>query len=266
MAIGYWFTLLIYQPFFNILVGFYWMLGQLGQSPPDMGVAVILLTLLIRLLLLPMSLAGDKSEAERRQIAHDIKEIEERLSHDPIEMEKERRAVFARSRGVLVGELFSLAIQIMIALMLWQIFATGLKGKDVHLLYGFMPDIDLPFNLMFLGRFDLTHSSLTLNFIQSCCIFVLETLSIVTSPYPPARGEVVRMQLIMPVVAFLIFMNLPAGKKLFVITTLITSMILTLYKFVRNKFQDYVARQEALAAERAALEASQSEAVVVETK
>ncbi len=261
------FTTFIYQPFFNILVLFYWLLGLVTQGQPDMGIAVILLTILIRILLLPMSLAGDKSEAERRLIGKKIKELEETFAHDPIAFRQHKKLVLRQSRGVVAGEILSLVIQVAISLMLWRIFARGLEGEDLHLLYSFMPDVQEPYNLLFLGRFDLSHTSVFLNLIQSLSIFVLETLSIYTSPYPPEKGEVVRLQLILPVVSFFIFMFLPAGKKLFIITTLLISILITLYKYIKHRFQAYKLEMEAK--EQAAIAANEHsghEQVVVDVK
>jgi membrane protein insertase Oxa1/YidC/SpoIIIJ len=255
------FTTVIYQPFFNVLVLFYWILDQITGNA-DMGVAVILLTILIRILMLPMSLAGDKSEKDRREISRKVKELEARYSHDPVMFKKEKRKVLHESKAVLIAEFFSLGIQVAISLMLWRIFASGLGGDDIHLLYPFMPEVELPFNLVFLGKFDLTHTSVILNLTQSLMIFVLETLSIYTSPYPPEKGEVVRLQLVLPVVSFFIFMFLPAGKKLFIITTLMFSVILTLFKYIRHRFEAYKLKIEEK--ERQAAEAV--EKVVVEVK
>lgn len=235
------FITLIYQPFLNVLVFFYWCLGFVMDGKPDMGVAVILLTIFIRILLLPLSIAGDRSEKERREIAGKVKELEEAFAADPIRLEKEKKGIFKTNRRVLISELINLAIQVAIALMLWKMFATGLPGEDIHLIYGFMPEVVLPFNLNFLGWFDLSHTSYTLNAIQSLLIFVLETISLYTSPYPVRRDEVVRLQLVLPVMSFIIFMGLPAGKKLFVITSLIFSIILTLVKVairMVKRFQD----------------------------
>lgn len=254
------YTTLIYQPFFNILVFFYWVLDQLTGGNPDMGIAVILLTILIRIMLLPMSLSGEKTEAERRQIGHEMKELEEAYGSDPIAFKRHKKLLLKKSQTVVVGELISLSIQVMISLMLWRIFATGLTGEDIHLLYPFMPEVQMPDDLLFLGKIDLTHKSLLLNFIQSGLIFVLETLAVYTSPYPPEKGEVVRLQLVLPVVSFFIFLFLPAGKKLFIITALIVSIILVLYKFIRRKFEDYRAKVEAREA------AAQEERVVVDVK
>lgn len=256
------FTVVIYQPFFNILVFFYWMLDKITLGHADMGIAVILLTILIRILLLPMSLSGEQTEAERRAIAKEIKDLETVFADDPVRYAQEKQKLLRSKQKVVFGEIFSLVVQVIISLMLWRIFATGLTGEDIHLLYPFMPEVKQPFNLVFLGRFDLTHANLVLNLVQSLMIFLLETIAIYTSPYPPAKGEVVRYQLILPVVSFFIFMFLPAGKKLFIITTLMASILLVLYRYGRRKFLEYKAKKEA---EEANPEV-QEEKVVVEVK
>jgi YidC/Oxa1 family membrane protein insertase len=244
MAIAQFFSIFIYQPFFNLLVFLYWLLGQVSVSQPDMGVAVIILTIIIRILLLPMSLSGMKGERERRQIAAQVRELQAQYRDDPVKYREAKRLIFQKSRHVVGSELFSLSVQVGIALMLWKIFKTGLEGADLHLIYSFMPKVEFPFNLMFLGRFDLSQSSFTLNLLQSLLIFVLETLSVLTSPFPHTRAEVVRLQLTLPILSFLIFMFMPAGKKLFVITTLIFSILLTIVKFIRRKFLDYKEKVE----------------------
>jgi YidC/Oxa1 family membrane protein insertase len=241
------FTLLIYQPFFNILIFFYWLMSLVSEHP-DMGVAVVALTILIRILLLPISLAEGRSVEERRQIGIRAKELEEEYSQDPVQLRAEMKQLFRSKPHIVAGEIFSLFIQVSISLMLWRIFASGLEGQDLDLVYPFMPQVELPFNLVFWGKFHLDHSALShgfdgsvlfLNLLQSLCIFVLETLSIYNSPYPTSKSDVVRLQLVLPLMSFFIFMFLPAGKKLFVITTLLFSIVVTLVKIVRRQWVEY---------------------------
>lgn len=237
------FTHVIYQPFLNIVVFFYWGLSQLGN--PDMGIAVILLTLVVRFLMLPISWASHQSEKERREIADRLQQLEHDYSDDPVLLREKSKHVFRVNRRIVISEIFALFIQVSIALMLWRMFETGLNGEDLHLLYPFLPHVDTPYNMMFLGKYDLTHTNLTLNFIQSFAIFVLETVALLTSPYKTNRAEVVRLQLTLPVVSFLIFMRLPAGKKLFVITTLIVSTIITIVKYIQHVFSEFADRKRA---------------------
>jgi membrane protein insertase Oxa1/YidC/SpoIIIJ len=102
-----------------------------------------------------------------------------------------------------------------------------------------MPRVDLPFNLMFLSKYDLSQPSFVLNLIQSLAIFIFEALLAISSPFRVSREDVIRMQLILPVVSFLIFMFLPAGKKLFIITSLAFSIGFHLIKITRRAWKKY---------------------------
>lgn len=227
------FVTVVYQPFLNLLIGIYWLLNQIPNITADMGVAVIIFTIALRFLLLPLTVSANRSAAERRQIEDKVKELKKAYPHQPIQLKKEIRRVFHTNPGVVAAELFNLSIQIIIALMLWRIFAKGLKGEDLHLLYNFMPQIDQPLQLKFLGIYDLTKPNLVLNLLQSIAIFAVETMSLITSPFPVTREEIIRLQFVLPVVSFIIFLNLPAGKKLFIITSLLFTLTYTVIRQLR---------------------------------
>lgn len=232
------FVTLLYQPFFNILLFAYWAVGHtpLGY---DMGVAVILLTLVIRFLLLPVTWASDRSEKERREIQAAVHVINERLAHHPVERKQAISRLFRSNPRILFAEGFMFLIQLAIALVLWRIFSYGLEGHSTELIYSWMPSMPTPYELDFLGRYHLSspgyhHPEWQLNLLQSVTIFLLETISLIVSPYPVSRQEVVRVQIILPVMSFIAFLGLPAGKKLFVITTLWFSItIILLRAFLR---------------------------------
>lgn len=228
------FVSFIYQPFLNLLLLIYWLLQQIpGLTHADMGVAIIIFSLLLRVLLLPITISATRSAQERHEIEEKIKDIHQKYPHNPVQAKAAAKQVFRASNAVIIAEIFNLTIQIMVVLMLWRIFSTGLLGKDLHLIYDFMPSIDLPLNLVFLGKYDLTHPNLILNLFQSLSIFALETFNVLTSPFPVTRKDVVRLQIILPVVSFIIFSQLPAGKKLFIITSILFSLGYNLFRQVR---------------------------------
>jgi len=231
------YTQLIYQPFFNLLVGIYYLLGQIPGNPyTDMGIAVIVFTIALRIILLPVTLASDRSEKERRDIEDTLQQIHRDYRSDPVRQKQLKRKLWLTNPRVLIAETINFFIQAIIFLMLYRIFAKGLEGADIHLLYDFMPDVPQPYNLMFLGQYDLSHPNFTLNIIQSIVIFTAELISTLTSPFPSSRGEMIRLQIILPIASFAIFSQLPAGKKLFVITTLIFSIIYMLLRTIRRFF------------------------------
>ncbi|MBI4035078.1 MAG: YidC/Oxa1 family membrane protein insertase [Candidatus Chisholmbacteria bacterium] len=231
------YTTFIYQPFLNLLVGFYYFLQQIPSLPyADMGVAVILFTIALRIILLPLTFSSQRSETERRRLEDKVKDLRQEFRTDPVRLRQEIKKLFRASPRMVISSAIDLFIQVVIALMLWRIFAKGLLGADLHLIYDFMPDIPRPYDLKFLGEYDLTHPNLKLNLMQSLVIFAVETLSLISSPFPVTRGDVIRLEVILPLTSFLIFSQLPAGKKLFIITTLLFTFCFQLLRLLRRFF------------------------------
>lgn len=223
------FVTYIYQPFFNILVFLYWLVGQIfGEY--DMGIAVILFALVVQIILLPLSLSSDKSEKERHEIAEKIKKIEEEFAHDPANLRAKSKEVMRSNPGAVISETINIIIQFIIIIMLYRIFKTGLEGEDFHLMYRFMPEVRQPINLVFLGKFDLSRTNSTLNILQSLAIFAIEGLHMIFTPSKISRRQFLQLALFLPIVSFFIFMLMPAGKKVFIITSILFSIGVLLVK------------------------------------
>lgn len=244
-AIAQLFTAIIYQPFLNILVLFYWATSWF-MSPPNMGIAVIALTLVIRFLLLPLSLASDRSEKERRELMAKIAALKEKYSGEPTIFEREKKKVMRSNKRIFFSEFFNLLIQIIVILMLIRLFRTGLSGEDIHLIYSWMPNVALPFNMEFARNISLSEPSLILVFFQSLLLLVFEALIMLYSAYAVSRKEVIRLQFLLPALTFIAFviLRLPAGKSLFVITSLCFSIGLVFAKQIFRAWRKYVLKKE----------------------
>lgn len=222
-------TTFIYQPFFNLLVYIYLIINKATGGRADMGLAVIFFTIVFRLLILPLSLKSDRSEKEKREIYQKLNSVKSYFRDNPIRLKEETRKLLTQNKRILGTEFLDLSIQVLVAIMLYRIFTTGLEGTDLHLLYPFMPEIKEPFNLVFLGRFDLSQPSSLLNILNTVVIFLAEFLSLRFSPFPLSREDKM-MLAVLPFAALTFFAFMPAGKKLFVITTLLFSVLLILAK------------------------------------
>ena len=223
------FTLYIYQPFFNVLVGLYWFTG-LFLPAPDMGIAVILFAVAVRIILLPFDFVGEQSDEDKYQVSEKVKQIKKDHATDPIGEKEAIREVMRQSPKAIFSEVFTITIQVLIVLILYRIFSTGLEGADMHLLYSFMPTIHQPINLMFMGLYDLSHTNSTLNLIQSLMIALSEIVHLYFAPVKPTRKDLISLVIFFPIVSFLVFMVLPAGKKVFIITSLAFGIVLMIIK------------------------------------
>lgn len=226
------FTTIIYQPFFNLLIGIYWLLDQLTNGRADMGTTVIIFTVIFRILWLPISFASGRTAKERHEISLKIAEAKAKYDRDPIRLKEELKKIMSGNRRIVIASGFNLLFQIMVMLMLYRIFTTGLEGADFHLIYPWMPPHPQHFNLMFLGKFDLAQPNMTLNWINAGVLLAAEFLSGILSPFPTGRYELMSL-IVLPLGAFTFFAFMPAGKKLFVITTLLFTIGIMLVKLVK---------------------------------
>lgn len=223
------FTVLVYQPLFNLLVATYDILALIPGVTPDMGVAVIIFTIIFRILWLPISFASDRSEKEKREITAKVELIKKNYANNPARERQEIKKLLTSHKGPVVASALDLFFQVLVAIMLYRMFSTGLEGADFNLLYKFIPQPTEPFNLMFLGIFDLSRTNTFLNLLQSLFILIAEVLAAWSSPFPTTRNEMFTI-ILLPILSFFFFMFMPAGKKLFIITTLGFSIILMLVK------------------------------------
>lgn len=253
------FVVIIYQPFFNVLVFFYWALDIITDGNANMGVAVILLAITIRILILPLSIRGMHTEHERIDVSKQISELELAYASDPVLLQEKKKALMRAQPRLVFSEVLNLVIQIMVALMVWRMFQTGLEGGDTELIYPipFLQNVEQPFNLMFRGH-DLGEQSIFYVIISIILLFIMETLSVIAAPKGSlSRSRALKAQIIIPIASFFLFLLMPAGKVLFLITTFTFSIFLTIYKIFTIRFELYKEKK---------LAPAPPEAVLVETK
>ena len=226
------YTTYFYQPFFNLLIGLYYVVGKLFENP-DMGITMIFFAVAVRLIFLPIDLYGDRSEEDKLEISEKIKKLKIEFASDPVRQKAETKRIMRTRPGAIISEIINTVFQVVVIFMLYRIFTTGLEGADLHLIYKFMPKISTPINLMFLGKYDLSHTNTMLNIIQSVMISLNEALHLYFSPIPPSRKDFISLVIIFPIMCFGLFLFLPAGKKVYIITSLTFTIIVRLIKQTR---------------------------------
>lgn len=120
----------IYQPFFNILVGLYEVLGRIFARVGRYGYCRIIFSIIVQLLLFPLRLAGEKSEEEKMKIVARVDEAKRIYSHEPIRMRAEIKTILRANAKEVIATTANLLIGIAIILMLYRIFTTGLEGAN----------------------------------------------------------------------------------------------------------------------------------------
>jgi YidC/Oxa1 family membrane protein insertase len=147
------FDFLIVAPLTNLVIGFYQLLGQ------NLGLAIILFTVFLRIVLLPLTIRQIKQQKKMAQLQPRLQELQSQRK-DASQMSPEEVALMKQTAGSCLGGCLPLLIQIPILLGLNHVIGkiSSNPSGDVfnHLLYfdALKHDAAYHFNTMFLG-FDL---------------------------------------------------------------------------------------------------------------
>lgn len=239
-AIKAFLKVILYQPLFNIMVFFAWLIP--GHS---IGWGIIFLTLLVRLALWAPSLKTIKTPILMRQYQDDIKEIQDKYKADRAAQSQALMA-FYKEKGVnpLAGCL-PLLIQLPILLILYRVFITGLSNVREDLIYSFTPHIGTV-NAMFFG-INLAHPekiflpaiAAILQFLQAKHMQMLNPPAASGSNDPTAMMSK-QMTYIFPFMTFFIALSLPAGLALYWSATTLFSLLQQIY--VAKTFKPVVSK------------------------
>ncbi|MCL5010780.1 MAG: YidC/Oxa1 family membrane protein insertase [Patescibacteria group bacterium] len=147
------FYYILYQPLLNGLV---WLYNYLPGH--DFGLAIIVLTLLVKVILHPLSIKGLKSQQELAELQPKIKELQKKHSGDLQQQNKAVMELYKKHKVNPFSGCLPLLIQLPILIALYQVFLEGIKPDVLPtLLYPFVADPG-QINNVFLGFLNL-HST-----------------------------------------------------------------------------------------------------------
>ena len=119
----------IFQAMFIVLVGVYDFLGALG-APAAIGWAIVALTLLVRIIVIPLYRRQLVSQRRTQLLQPEIKEIQRRYKGDAMKARVAQQELF-KERGIspLAGCL-PLLLQMPLLLVMYQVIQNGLTNVD----------------------------------------------------------------------------------------------------------------------------------------
>lgn len=213
---------LLYRPLFNLLVFFYNVIP--GH---DFGLAIILVTLLLRAVLFPLSRKGIKSRKALEELQPKIKEIQKKYK-DKEEQAREMMKFYKENKVNPASGCLPLLVQLPILIALYRAFINVIDPNSLNALYPFIRNPG-SLNTSFLGIVDLAVPSVFLavlagifQFIQSRIMFKPSSAKIQSSGKMDIQKTMGRqMTYFMPFITIFIALKFPAGLPLYwAVTTL----------------------------------------------
>ncbi len=218
----------MYHPLLNVLFLFYHYLP--GQ---DLGIAVILLTVLIKFIFYPLGTQTFKSQKAMSEIQPRIKEIQEKYKGD---REKQSRAMMELYKEKKINPLsgcLPLLLQLPILLALYRVFLKGFYPEALANLYSFVPHPGL-IDPTFLGLVNLSQP----NFILAILAGVSQYFQLRMTPQSKKTKEGApglsrmmtgQMNYLLPAFAIFICLKLPSAVALYWI-------VMTIFTIVQQYF------------------------------
>ncbi len=210
----------LYQPLFNFLI---WIYNN--WTDQNLGWAVVYLTVILRVVLLPFTLVSEKAKAKNEEINAEIKKIEKDYQDDPIMRKEELRRLFKQRKARPWSKVVVLGVQMLVLVLLYQVFLRGITGEKIlKILYNF---VDFPgqINTMFFG-FDL---GVRHDFIWPGAVAVF-LLAEIYWDYRKHKFNLTKADLayfiLFPAFSFIVLWYLPMVKSLFILTTMTFSVII----------------------------------------
>ncbi len=220
------FQTLIVQPILNLLI---WLYNVVPGN--DIGIAVILLTIIVKALLWPLTMQQIKQQKALQEIQPKIDEIRSRLKDDKDAQAKELLELYKRDKVNPAASCLPLLLQLPVLIGLYQALSKGLASKGLDLLYPFVANPGMV-NHMFLGFVDLSKPNYVLAVLAGIVQYfqtsrMLKKPNALSAPpkevqgTPAAEDESMaasmnkQMVYMMPLVTVFIGITLPGGLSLY---------------------------------------------------
>ena len=208
----------------------------------DVGLAIICITVVVKLILLPLSVKAVKTQVAMREIEPQLKAIKEEIT-DKQEQAQAMMKLYSDAGVKPFASVLLLFIQLPIIFALYLSVSKGggipLPDINTDLLYAFIP-IPEHASTMFLGFFDITNRSLLLAVLAGAAQFLNTHLSLPKLPErdPEAKASMkddfarnmqLQMRYILPIVITFFAYTISASIALYFCVSNIMSVIQELY-------------------------------------
>ena len=223
------FNVILYQPLFNALVFLYEYLP--GH---DFGVAVITLTVTIRLLFYPLMVRSIKSQKSLSELQPKIQEIQSKYKDDKEKQARATMELYQKEKINPFGGCLPLLIQLPILFAIYRVFWQGFQPGAMDMLYSFVPHPGV-IDPTFLGIINLGEASLVLAVLAGLTQFFQTKMITPKTPKPkPGEEKMIaqfsgmmqkQMLYFFPIFTVFILWKLPAAIGLYWIITALFSIL-----------------------------------------
>lgn len=212
---------ILFQPLLNLMVWFYNLVG-------DIGVAIIIVTVLVRLVLVPLSIKATKSQKALQELQPQMNKIRKEHKDNKEEQTKALMEFYKENKINPMSSCLPMLVQLPIIFAMYRVFRVGMNEESMDKLYSFVvqPEVVDPF---FINLVNMTESNIILAVMAGAFQFFQSRMMMPKNqPKKKSGGGIMgdmssmmtkQMTYFLPVMTVFIAMSLPSGLALYWATT-----------------------------------------------
>ena len=191
---------------YNLLQQFFaFLLNTTDKYVGNFGISIIIVTILIKIALLPLTLKQDKSMKEMKKLQPELEKIKKNYAHDKQMLNIKTMELYREHKVNPMGGCLPILIQLPILIALFGVLRSGIIPKDSSFLWLKLVDPD-PFYI--------------LPVLNGAVSFLQQKL-MGTSDNPQMKN----MMFIFPIMMIMISYRMPSGLQLYWLTSSILAVV-----------------------------------------
>ena len=215
----------------------------------DIGIAIIILTALIRLALFPLNQQSIKSQKALQDLQPKIDELKKRYADNKQELGKAMMDLYKEQKVNPFSSCLPLLIQFPFLIAVFYVFRDGLTGGSLDIVYNFIQRPD-SINAMSLGIIDLAKPNPILAVLAGLAQFWQAKMMMAKRVPKQARNNPVakdedmmaimnkQMVYFMPAITVFIGLTFPGGLTLYWLVTTLLTGLQQVYIFKKSKIKE----------------------------
>lgn len=227
---------LLYEPIFNLLVYLYNTIAL-----HDIGIAIIIITILIKLILYPLSVKSIKAQKALQDLQPKMEELKKKYKKQPEILGREMMKLYKENKISPASSCLPLLIQMPFLIAVYHVFRNGFKTETLDLLYPFIHNPG-SINPLAFGLLDFSERNIVIAVMAGAAQYWTSKM-LITKRQPKVPGakdegmaSMMNKQMLyfMPAITIFIGISLPAGLTFYWFLTTLLTAFQQLYIFKKH--------------------------------
>jgi YidC/Oxa1 family membrane protein insertase len=192
---------------------FLWIMNQIYKVIPNYGIAIIILTLITKIILFPLGNKSYKSMNDMKRMQPLMTEIREKYKDDKKKMNEETMALYRTYKINPMGGCLPMVVQLPVFFALYRMLYQAIELRHAPF-FGWINDLSAPDRLFQFGFsipfMEPPYGIPVLTIVMGATMFLQQKMS-----PPPGDPTQAKLMMFMPLIFTVIFINFSAGLVLY---------------------------------------------------